>query len=134
VPPKTKAGYRTVALPDQAIVVLRGLPRPLDPQAFVFHDGRPPGRSTLRAALRRECERAGVPAINVHGLRHVAATMALAVSRDPHAVKRRLGHSSVTVTLGLYGYALASDAGIAEQLDHLLAENPLGLEVRHGRR
>jgi integrase len=61
--------------------------------------------------------------------RHVAATLALAVSRDPHAVKRRLGHSTVAITLTLYGYALASDAGIAEQLSSLLAASR---EVSHG--
>jgi integrase len=59
VPPKTKAGYRTVTLPEQAVTAIRSLPRKLDPQAFLFHDGRPPDPTTIRQALQRECRRAG---------------------------------------------------------------------------
>jgi integrase len=120
VPPKTRAGRRTVHLPAQAVAALRLIPRTLDPSSFVFHDGTPPWRSTLRMALIRECKRAGVPVINIHGLRHVSAQLALAASGDIHAVKQRLGHSTVAVTLGLYGYALSSDAEVAGQLETLL--------------
>jgi integrase len=51
---------------------------------------------------------AGVRRIKFHGLRHTMATLMLAAGVPPHVVQRRLGHSKVEMTLGIYAHALPS--------------------------
>ncbi len=48
--------------------------------------------------------RAGLPSIYFHDLRHTAATLLLARGVNPKVVSEMLGHSSVAITLGLYGH------------------------------
>ncbi len=124
VPPKTARGHRWVSLPPQGMAALRCQAERGGSGPWVFHGGRPPDRTTIRQALGRECQRAGVPRLTVHGLRHVAAAVALAVSGDPHAVAARLGHATPAITLALYGYALADDAALARQVGEALGHPP----------
>jgi integrase len=51
---------------------------------------------TLRAAQ--------LPLVRFHDLRHTAATLLLARGVNPKVVSEMLGHSSVAITLGLYGH------------------------------
>ncbi|PWV75558.1 Phage integrase family protein [Prauserella marina] len=46
--------------------------------------------------------RAGLPPITLHGLRHGAATLALAAGADMKSVQHMLRHSSIKVTMDLY--------------------------------
>lgn len=119
-PPKTRRGRRVVHLPAKAVQAL-GLREP-KPEGPVFRGltGKPPLRGTLATSLHRACARAGVPEINVHGLRHVAAHLALQAGRDAHAVRRRLGHEKVTMTLDHYDYAEIGDEAVADGLDGIL--------------
>lgn len=39
-------------------------------------------------------------------LRHTCATLMLAAGVPPNVVQRRLGHSKIEMTLGIYGHAL----------------------------
>jgi integrase len=121
-PVKTKSALRDVVLPEPALQAMASLPRALDPDQAVFlaDTGRPPTPHNLRRDLHALCAKADVPPINIHGLRHVAATMALKISRDPYAVQRRLGHSHVSVTVGIYGYGTSDDAELANALGELL--------------
>ena len=66
------------------------------------------------------CRHANVPVIHVHGLRHVAAMLALEATGDVYLVQQRLGHSHINVTLGIYGYPSRSEAAVAPALDRLL--------------
>ena len=47
----------------------------------------------------RASERAGVPAIRLHDLRHTMATVALTAGIHPKIVQERLGHTTVAMTL-----------------------------------
>jgi integrase len=49
---------------------------------------------------------AGVPRIRFHDLRHTAATLLLLQGVHVKVVSEMLGHSSVAVTLDLYGHVL----------------------------
>lgn len=122
VPPKTKAGNRLVALPASAVDALRLVSREHEPEARIFQTtvGGPPHPTRLRKYLRTLCDKAEVPYVNVHGLRHVAAMLALEATGDPYAVQRRLGHSNVNVTIGIYGYSARDDSQVASALDRLL--------------
>ena len=50
--------------------------------------------------------RAGVPAMNPHGLRHTMATAALSSGVPAVVVQKRLGHKTLAMTLGVYAHVL----------------------------
>jgi integrase len=56
----------------------------------------------------RLLEEAVLPAIRFHDLRHSAATILLAMGVSPLVVQKRLGHSSIGITLGVYGHVTES--------------------------
>lgn len=53
-------------------------------------------------ALRRHAAAAGLPPMNVHGLRHSYATAARRAGVDIEVLSERLGHADVAITLNLY--------------------------------
>ena len=56
-----------------------------------------------------------------HELRHTAAALAIAQGAHPLAIRKRLGHSSITVTMDRYGGLFPRlDEAIAEGLDEVL--------------
>ncbi len=79
--------------------------------AYVDHDlvfatesgGVDPPERAL-AAIRQLIERAGVPAIRFHDLRHTNATIDLATGTHPKVVQERLGHASISETLDRYSH------------------------------
>lgn len=67
------------------------------------------GRALLTANLTQRSfrpllERAGLPVIRFHDLRHTAATLLLGKGIHPKVVSELLGHSQVGVTLDLYSH------------------------------
>lgn len=117
-PPKSRASCRVISLPAVALTILGSLP---ESSGYLFHDGCVPRQCNLSRELRKLCQEAGINYVNIHGLRHVAATTAIRATRDIHAVSRRLGHSHVSTTVGIYGYALVEDDNVADALDKLLS-------------
>ena len=133
-PPKTRAGVRRVALPTWAIASLRAWrarqaeerlragPDWADVRSAVFLaiTGKPLSPGSLRRRFRAACDRAHVPPLRVHDLRHVHASLAIAGGGDPKAVQQRLGHSTVDETLRVYAHAMVgSDRRIVAHLDRL---------------
>ena len=59
-------------------------------------------------------QRARLPAMRFHDLRHTAAMHLLEDGVPIHAVSRLLGHASVAITVGMYEYPTAqmSDAAV----------------------
>lgn len=53
---------------------------------------------------------AGVRPVRFHDLRHGYAMLALKAGTHPKAVQERLGHSSITVTMDIYGSVMRSVA------------------------
>ncbi len=132
-PPKTKAGVRTVSVPFTLIDVLAehlhtravresGL-------AFPTPSGKPMRRGGFRRVWRAACTAAGfdggpLDGLVFHELRHTAAALAIAQGAHPVAIKERLGHSSITVTMDRYGGLFPRlDEAIAEGLDTALRES-----------
>ncbi len=64
------------------------------------------GASILRYLFRPLLERAGLPSIRFHDLRHTAATLMLLTGVNVKIVSERLGHSSVGFTLDRYSHVL----------------------------
>jgi integrase len=107
------------------------------PGGFVF---RSPAGGPMRhtAFYRRQFK----PAVNAaeldsrlrfHDLRHTAAALLVVERAHPLAVKERLGHSSITVTMDRYGHLFpAVEATLAEGLDRAWNERVVSVPC-HGR-
>ena len=109
-PPKSRAGRRTLAVPDELMALLAAhlLSRSLtgsDTHArlFVTRDGTDLEYSNFRD--RRwvpACAEAALDNLTFHDLRRLAATTLVAEGIDVKTTQTRLGHSSPQITLGLY--------------------------------
>lgn len=69
---------------------------------FCWPDGRPIYPDTVTAQFNRWVDRAGLPPITLHSVRHTYATMSLRAGVNPKIVSSRLGHASVAFTLDTY--------------------------------
>jgi integrase len=139
---KSVAGYRTISIATPVLDALRRqharsaedrlkLGRFWRDGGLVFADpasGGPRAPAAVTRAFTRAAQRAGWPAhaSPVHGLRHAAASLALANGVDLAVIARRLGHSSAAVTARIY---LHSDA----DRDRAAAEIMAGNSVRRRR-
>jgi integrase len=119
--PKTAAGRRQIPIPAELVNLLKehrvaqlearlragaGWSTEFGELVFPTRTGRPVLPGNLRVALARLCRAAGLEPIRVHDLRHTHATLLLAEGVNPRVVQERLGHSTVTMTLGLYSHVL----------------------------
>ncbi len=88
---------------------------------FCREDGGPRHRSTALHQFQKLLVRAGLPELDLHDLRHAAATRWIAKGADPTAVQELLGHTSLKMTLGLYTHAVdRSKRAAVDQLDAML--------------
>jgi integrase len=113
---KTPAGRRRIDLPPVAIAALRRHRERmradgLGDVARVFCN-RLGGPLRISNLYRRDfvplIERAGVPRVTFHEMRHTCATLLLAAGEHPKVVQERLGHSRIAVTLDTYSHVLPS--------------------------
>jgi integrase len=71
--------------------------------------GRPLHSSNfLQRSFYPLLERAGLPRIRFHDLRHSAATLLLGLGIHPKIVSELLGHSQIGITLDLYSHVTAT--------------------------
>ena len=100
--------------------------------AFPGPKGAPLRRSNFRRVWTKARTRAGfdggpLDGLVFHELRHTAAALAIAQGAHPVAIKERLGHSSITVTMDVYGGVFPRlEEAIAEGLDVVLRESLAG--------
>lgn len=112
-PPKSRAGNRRLSLPvwlvnDLAAVLARRGLTATDAEQLVFVSS--PATPLHYTNWRRRtsvpaCESAGLAGLRFHDLRSMAATALVAAGVDIKTTQARLGHSSPTVTLGIYARA-----------------------------
>jgi integrase len=135
-PPKTKAGRRTVTMPDDLIEVLRshrlaqlqfrlrlGLGKlPDDALLFSNPDGSYVSPRAISHRWGLFADKIGLEAVTFHALRHTQASLLHAAGVPLAVVSKRLGHSKITTTLGLYTHIFATaDDEAADALDSVLA-------------
>jgi len=114
--PKTARGRRRIELPDMAIEALkrhqaRMREEGLAGVGYVFcnREGRPLRRSHFHfQQFKPLLERANLPDIRFHDLRHTSATLLLSQGVHPKVVQERLGHSQISVTMDTYSHVLPS--------------------------
>ncbi len=109
--------------------------RPLEPEALVFtspNGGPLAHRNFYARHFKPAVLRADLPArTRFHDLCHTAA--ALMVSQGAHvlAIKERLGHSSITVTMDRYGHLFPSiEEALTDRLDELYRSARLAAQSR----
>lgn len=73
---------------------------------FVFRheDGTPYRHEKVRIAFVRALEKAGLPQIRVHDLRHTYATLMLEQGIPVHKVAQMLGHANPNITSAVYSH------------------------------
>ena len=65
---------------------------------FPTQTGKPFGPDRMTRLFRKLVAASGLPPVTLHGLRHGAATLALAAGTDLKVVQDQLGHSTVVLT------------------------------------
>jgi integrase len=126
VEPKSSRGRRVVPFPPETLKALEAHRRDLNREreqaaklwqendlVFPSPDGRPRDMSYLSFTFHRGLQRAGLPRLRIHDLRHTAATHLLTKHVHPKVVQDLLGHSTIAITLDTYSHvmpALARDA------------------------
>ena len=108
-PLKTKNSYRAVSISPQAIEVLREQKQKTnDTYVFPSPNGGPISPDSVNNMLKRVLERAGIPKVRFHDLRHTFATIALQNGVDIKTVSGMLGHFSAGFTLDTYAHVTTS--------------------------
>ena len=133
-PPKTQQSYRTIPLTDKAYKILKelwdnresrkesplllttleymdrrtGLKSKILMRDLVFinyRTGEPTKNSSYDTHLYKLCDKAGIPRISMHSLRHTYATRAIESGMQPKILQKLLGHSSIKTTMDRYVHA-----------------------------
>ena len=108
-PLKTKNSYRAVTISQQAIEVLKQQKsKTKDQYVFPSPNGGPISPDSVNNMLKRVLERAGIPKVRFHDLRHTFATIALQNGVDIKTVSGMLGHFSAGFTLDTYAHVTTS--------------------------
>jgi len=117
--PKTAHSRRTVALPSVVVAALhRHCERQAEERAwagsrwqesglvFTTAIGTPLNQPNLRRAFCALLDRAGLPMIRFHDLRHSAASLLLAQGASPRVIMETLGHANIGITMNLYTHVM----------------------------
>lgn len=74
-----------------------------------------------RRKLQKAAATIGLPVLTFHQLRHLSASLSIALGAHPRAIQGRLGHSSIGITMDRYGHLMSGqDAALAVSLGELL--------------
>ena len=120
--PESKTGARRIHLPPAARAVLAALPR--DPEnPYVIQGSEPGGHITdLQRPWRRVRERAGLPGVRIHDLRHTYASNAVSRGVPIQMVGKLLGHTQIQTTMRYAHLADDPVRAAAQQVSDGLAD------------
>ncbi|GAQ19499.1 integrase [Oceanobacillus picturae] len=120
---KTEAGRRIISIDDDTIRILldwKQKQESIGKYNFVLsYTGEPVGKSTIGRIVKRHAKIAGVKEISPKGLRHSHASFLInELNVNPLVVQKRLGHSDIQITLGVYAHLYPTiDSEIANQIN-----------------
>ncbi|TYK46195.1 site-specific integrase [Actinomadura decatromicini] len=130
-PPKSRAGLRTVALPQAIIPELKrhlGNFTGPEPEALVFTGKR--GGVLRRANFRRATKwgetvtTLGVPNLHFHDLRHTGNTFAAESGATLRDLMERMGHDSVRAAMIYQHRTAGGNRAIAQAMDDMINDDP----------
>ena len=129
-PPKTENSYRTMRIPkvifEELEIRRKKIIKDKENQGSVYHDhgyisckdnGEPHTLPSFYGALKRACNRAGVPQVSVHDLRHMYATILLEQGVSLVKISGLLGHASIHTTFEHYCHVMEDDRRITGYLN-----------------
>jgi integrase len=114
----TKTGKnRRVDISDQLMATLRSLYSKRQAEALaegrgevvkaIFHrDGKQIEQNFIRRIFKRILIKAGIREIRFHDIRHTYASLLLSNGESPVYVKEQLGHTSIQMTVDIYGHLI----------------------------
>ncbi len=133
---KTENAQHVLALDPFTVAVLRVHVAMLDQERrefgpdyqdhgllFCWENGRPPHPDTITRRFKRLAAAAGLPEIDLHGVRHSYATAGRDAKIDWKALSQRIGHADVAFTMKQY---VQTDLEADRQVANTLAELILG--------
>ena len=112
--PKTAHSVRTIPVVPSTLALLKQLqkqqerehPATLLTRAFVFSSPgdpfEPRDPSAITRHMKRFVQRAGLPDVSPHDLRHSCASLLLSSGADIKSVQEILGHADASTTLNFY--------------------------------
>ncbi|MDY6084147.1 MAG: tyrosine-type recombinase/integrase [Dialister sp.] len=117
--PKSKASIRTISVGRDLIELLMSIDHTA-PDSFVFHkmgaEWTPISIGYPNLLLKETLSKAGLPKCKFHNLRHTNATLLISRGVDIKTVSKRLGHSSVVITLDTYAHFVPETDKAASEL------------------
>jgi integrase len=135
VEPKSQTSRRTIPLPATVARALRAhRPRQLEDRLAAgarWHDsdlvfttalGTPLDSRNVTRRFQAALERAGLPRLRFHDLRHTAASLMLAQGVPARVVMETLGHSQISLTLNTYSHVVpALQREAADRMEAVLS-------------
>ena len=122
--PKSNYSIRKVDMPDEVMRELRlwKLACPPNEHDLVFPS--PEGKLSIHENVVKRyfntgLERAKLSRVSFHSIRHTNASMRIRAGQNPKYIQQQLGHSSIKVTMDIYGH-LFNDTDFARQQVELL--------------
>lgn len=119
-PPKSLKSNRVLSMPLQVMENLKKYIHDIAPiksnqRIFEFKDS-----DQVRTLSKKYATRANLPYIKLHGFRHSHASLLIQEGFSAVAVRDRLGHETVEMTLDRYGHLFPNQQNaIAEKLSHV---------------
>jgi integrase len=133
---KTRSGRRGVSLDAFTVQHLRRYVARIDSEKEAFgadypnhqllvvaEDGRPLHPDTITRRFNRLVDKADVPRIRLHDVRHTYVTLCLDAGIDMKLISDRIGHANMNVTLQIYTHRWTGlDRVAAQQMGGLIAD------------
>ena len=121
-PTKNSTSNRTIIIDEQLMNQFSKLisTKPIDQPIFFKRDCRVFNNS-LNRHLANYCQKANIPKITIHGLRHTHASLLLYAGVSVASVAKRLGHANTTTTQTIYLHIIQEleEVDNAKILNHL---------------
>lgn len=98
----------------------------MDALVFLTVQGKPVDGDNLRSRVFYPLlERAGLRRVRLHDLRHTFASLLIQQGESLAYVREQLGHSSIQVTVDVYGHLIpGANRAAVDRLDTQPARNP----------
>ena len=121
-PPKTDNGIRTITMPETIMQEIEDYThkiygiKPSD-RVFTFT------KSLIRGNMKRGAEKAEIPFIRIHDMRHSHVSLLINMGFSPHLIAERIG-DTVQMVNSTYGHLYPSKHNeVAEKLNQIIVPN-----------
>ena len=122
--PKNRTSTRRITMPANLVGILREYRtwqnQNFEDTTFLFCGDRPLPEETITRNFKFYTQKADLPKIRIHDLRHSCASLLISEGATIIAVANRLGHANIEQTLNTYSHMMPKDEeNILNALDKL---------------